>query len=162
MAMKEYTKGVFIAATSGPEPEPFTMAHLDAARQKLAGIMADNVRCTVTPSDSAWRPDPVPMPSFKNLVLASGCPPAAASALSGVLSLAKYPLITSSLLVDQITRQIRVPRSKKKRIRKKFHKLWTRTYTVPSQEVVVTNRFIVCHPAILSRLQTAIRRESPL
>jgi len=66
-------------------------------------------------------------------------------------------IIESPYLTERETWQSFIPRSKKKRIRKKCAKKYTRTREVPSKSVVQLNAFNrgiwICHPEVAKKLK---------
>ena len=67
-------------------------------------------------------------------------------------------ITTSQFMADTVRKQIRFPRSKKRRIRKKWAKRpenWT-AYSVPWATVYRMDDLLVMHPAILGRVTREI------
>ncbi len=73
----------------------------------------------------------------------------------------RLKIIESIYLTDTVTEQIKFPRSKKKRIRKKFRKLWMRGWEEPKKEAFIANGVMYCHPVIAKSLKEAICSVSP-
>lgn len=69
--------------------------------------------------------------------------------------LSDMKIYTSKALVK--TRQIRFPRSKRKRIRKKWRKRWTRT--IPDEFVYFAKSqgAILCHPEMYEKLKLQLK-----
>lgn len=69
-----------------------------------------------------------------------------------------FKVVESSLLVDHHSKQTKFPRSKKRRIQKKFRKKYTIQWTTPSQEVMIseTTRTIFCHPEVADTIRKYI------
>lgn len=69
-------------------------------------------------------------------------------------------IVESPLMVDHHAEQYKFPRSKKRRIRKKFAKKYVRRWSTPMQEVYQVGSRIICHPEIahLIRRQTTMRQ----
>ena len=57
-------------------------------------------------------------------------------------------IIVNDLMLDYTEKQYRFPRTRKKRIMKKFKKLYTRTEASPSCDVILMHeqRILICHP----------------
>ena len=68
-------------------------------------------------------------------------------------------IVESYAMVDHHVEQFRFPRSKKRRIRKKFAKKYTHTVTTPSPNFIVTTTHAYCHPIIAEDLRRIIKRE---
>ena len=66
-------------------------------------------------------------------------------------------ILENENLLEYTTHQIKYPRSRKKRIRKKFKKLWTRSFATPSESCFYDsiNGVIYCHPQIAKQLKSA-------
>lgn len=64
------------------------------------------------------------------------------------------PIIVSNILVE--TKQVRFPRTKKKRIKKKFAKDKRNFRTVPSRNIIKTQFSIIMHPTMLEEFKRAL------
>jgi hypothetical protein len=63
-------------------------------------------------------------------------------------------IIENPILVEYVTEQTKFPRSKKKRLRKKFRKLWTKSRAVPDKTIFfVGGGIAVCHPETAKMLR---------
>lgn len=80
------------------------------------------------------------------------------SALPAEVYPTPFKVVTSSLLYDVVPKQIKYPRCHKKRIQKKFKKLWTRLHSEPWQDCFLLKEqgLIVCHPSIANQIQKAL------
>lgn len=69
-----------------------------------------------------------------------------------------FKIVENSYLFDSLSLQTKFPRSRKKRIQKKFKKLWTHTFAKPKQNyfIIKDQGIIVCHPEIAKRLRASI------
>lgn len=68
--------------------------------------------------------------------------------------------VASALMVDHVQRQYRFPRSKKRRIRKKWAKRRSnyKTVAVPQTDVYRVGSTIVAHPEIIDRIRAECTR----
>ncbi|MEN6421303.1 MAG: hypothetical protein ABFD76_05090 [Smithella sp.] len=67
-------------------------------------------------------------------------------------------MIENPYLVRKEKKQIRFPRSKKKRIRKKFFKRWMRTFMVPDDDVFFIKDTLVAHPETVRMMKEALKK----
>lgn len=65
-----------------------------------------------------------------------------------------YTIITSPMMGDR--RQVRFPRSKKKRIRKKWRKNPKYWATIPWEKAVRQGNVLIMHPILAQRMRDAI------
>lgn len=56
-----------------------------------------------------------------------------------------------------VTKQVRFPRSKKRRIQKKWRKRPGNIKTVPDRQCIMIGDKIICHPVVAAELRAAIK-----
>lgn len=59
-----------------------------------------------------------------------------------------------------VTKQLRFPRSKKRRIQKKWRKRPGNIQTVPDRNCFVVGNRLICHPVVAAELRAAIKTEA--
>ena len=71
-----------------------------------------------------------------------------------------YKIVTSPIMVDRF--QFRFPRSKKRRIRKKWSKRYENYKTAPKEEVFIIGDSIICHPSMAVKIEDEMKRQNEI
>ena len=67
-------------------------------------------------------------------------------------------IFENSLLV--VTKQIRFPRSKKRRVQKKWRKRSENHGTIPDRNCIIAGDRIYCHPVVASALRATVKEQA--